>query len=103
MLLQKSKNKIDIIKKLLTHGANINAIADLEPHWSHSVLTGNRQFEGTVSALMLAAANGNLEYLKLFIEQGADWRYQGSVEGSALEIAQRFKRKAVSAYLGSLK
>jgi len=99
MRLQKKKDRISIIKKLIVHGADINYVSELEPGSSYELLIKDDMFEGSTTSLMLAAANGNLDLVKLLIEHGADPKFVNPVEGSLLQVAERFNRKSVISYL----
>ena len=103
MMLQKKKDRQKLIEKLLAHGADLHHTADLGPGSAYELLINKEEmFEGNTNALMLAAANGNLDLVKLFIEHGADPQFENPVEGSVLQVAERFNRKQVVDYLNTV-
>lgn len=98
MMLQKKEDRKPVIEKLLEFGADINHVSDLEAGSSYDLLVNHDVFEGHITALILAVANGHLDLVKLFIEHGADPKHVSDV-GSAIQVAERYNRKSVVSYL----
>jgi ankyrin repeat protein len=103
MWLQGKRGMEPIIEKILAHGSDINRVVELDDNWGpyHALFDDiGCSFMGKVTALKLSAANGYLNYVKLFIENGADPHHDE--DGTALEHAESNGRKRVAKYLREL-
>jgi len=76
--------EVPIIEALLAAGAEID-----------------QRDEDGCTALMDAAAAGNLEMVKLLVEAGADPNAVDDLDRTALDVAQECRKRKVAAYLGS--
>jgi ankyrin repeat protein len=103
MWLQKKRGMEPIIEKLVAHGADINRVAYFEyadDYFELFTKYGNA-INGNVTALNIAIANGHLNYVKLFIELGADPNLK--LDGdTALEFAERLNKTKIAKYLREL-
>jgi hypothetical protein len=78
LIIMAKKGRIDIVRLLLEHGVNIDAVN-----------------EENATALMWATQKGHIDIVKFLLEQGADFRIKSKKGATALGIAERMNNKAM--------
>ncbi len=101
MWLQKKRGMEPIIEKLVAHGSDINRVVDFEDEYYELFTKYEHSFMGKATALTITIANGHLNYVKLFIDLGADPDIRLDGE-TALEFAERLNKTKIAKYLREL-